>query len=452
MSNQNPADGSELPAHPKQTLEQAKNVVDKVQLEWASWSQTSLASRLEKLQAIAAALQAQKEELARLMAQEMGKPRKQGLGEVEKCAWACEYYVQNAARFLEPMQIETDASKSYVLYQPLGVVLAVMPWNFPFWQLFRFAAPAFAAGNACVLKHASNVQGCAKAIASLVQEATGVESLLANVTLSNEDTTAMIAHPCIAAVTFTGSTRAGKAIAEAAGKALKKTVLELGGSDAYVILDDADIDMAAQACVEGRMINTGQSCIAAKRLIVTRKNLASFTDAVVAKVRKKRVGDPLDDTTDIGPMARIDLRDELHRQVQASIASGARAVLGGSPIDRPGAWYEPTVLTDVAPGMPAYEDELFGPVACILEAADEEHAIEIANDTSFGLGSAVFSKDVERAEGVARQLQAGACFINDFVRSDPRLPFGGIKESGYGRELASFGMHEFVNIKTVSVR
>ncbi len=452
MSNRNPADDSALPEHPKQSLESAQALAARLRERWPKWAQTTVAQRTEKLRALATELRKRKPELAQRMAKEMGKPVREGGGEVEKCAWVCEYYAEHAQEFLSPTSIETDAARSYILYQPLGVVLAIMPWNFPFWQLFRFAAPAFAAGNTCVLKHASNVQGCAKAIEKLVQEATGRSDLLVNVTLDNDNTLALIDHPSIAAVTFTGSTRAGKAIAKSAGAALKKSVLELGGSDPYVVLDDAHLEAAATACVNGRMINTGQSCIAAKRLIVTSKNIESFTKLVIEKMHAKVVGNPLDETTEVGPMARTDLRDELHEQVRKSVEQGATLVLGGEVPDKPGAWYPPTVLTGVGPGMPAYYEELFGPVACIIEAKDEADAIRIANDTSFGLGSAVFSRDLERAEKIAAQMEAGACFVNDFVRSDPRLPFGGVKCSGYGRELASFGMHEFVNIKTVYVK
>jgi succinate-semialdehyde dehydrogenase/glutarate-semialdehyde dehydrogenase len=382
----------------------------------------------------------------------MGKPVREGRVEAEKCAWVCEYYAENAARFLADEPVETDASASFVAFRPLGIVLAVMPWNFPFWQVFRFAAPGLMAGNAGLLKHASNVPGCALAIEEVFREAGFPEGLFRALLVGSERVEALIEHPLVRAVTLTGSATAGRAVAGAAGRNLKKTVLELGGSDPYVILEDADLEAAVETCVKSRLINSGQSCIAAKRFIVVEPVREAFERGFVERMARAIVGDPMDEGTDVGPQARADLRDDLHRQVEATIALGARCLLGGEVPDREGAWYPPTVLTDVKPASPGYEEELFGPVASIIPVADEAEAIQVANDTSFGLGAAVFTRNVERGRRIAaEELEAGACFVNGLVKSDPRLPFGGIKESGYGRELSAFGIREFVNVKSVWV-
>jgi succinate-semialdehyde dehydrogenase/glutarate-semialdehyde dehydrogenase len=387
------------------------------------------------------------------MALEMGKPLVQGKAEVEKCAWVCDYYAEHAAAFLADEAAETDASRSYVSFRPLGVVLAVMPWNFPLWQVFRFAAPALMAGNAGVLKHASNVVGCALAIEAVFREAGFPADLFRTLVIGSKLVRDVIEAPEIRAVTLTGSGPAGRAVAAAAGGALKKTVLELGGSDPYVVLEDADLGETVATCVNSRLINSGQSCIAAKRFIVVEAVLPEFLRRYVDLMAAKRTGDPFEDGVDVGPQARRDLRDDLHAQVTKSVSQGAEVLLGGEVPAEPGAFYPPTVLAGVAPGMPAYDEELFGPVAAVIRASDEADAVRIANDSSFGLGAAVFTRDVERGERIARDaLEAGACFVNAFVKSDPRLPFGGIKESGYGRELSSFGIREFVNIKAVYVR
>ena len=391
-------------------------------------------------------------EYGELMSVEMGKPAKDGRAEAEKCAWVCDYYAENAERFLEPEAVQTDASKSFVVFQPLGVVLAVMPWNFPFWQVFRFAAPNLMAGNVGVLKHASNVPGCALAIENIFQEAGFPENVFRSLLVGSKQVDAIIENPIVRAVTLTGSTPAGRAVARKAGEMLKKTVLELGGSDPYVVLDDADVQAAVNTCVSSRLINSGQSCIAAKRFIVTEKNRGEFERLFVERMRAAVMGDPLQVETEVGPQARHDLRDELHQQVVDSVKKGARLLLGGEIPDGAGAFYPPTVLSDVKKGMPAYDYELFGPVAAIIPVADEAEAIRVANDSVFGLGAAVFTQDVSRGERIAaEEIEAGSCFVNTFVRSDPRLPFGGIKESGYGRELAVYGIKEFVNIKTVYV-
>jgi succinate-semialdehyde dehydrogenase/glutarate-semialdehyde dehydrogenase len=387
------------------------------------------------------------------MAQEMGKPIKDGRAEAEKCAWVCEYYAEQAETFLQPEIIPTDARKSFVTFQPIGVVLAVMPWNFPFWQVFRFAAPALMAGNTGVLKHASNVPGCALAIEEVFQQAGFPEHAFRTLLIGSKHVEAVIENPLVMAVTLTGSTPAGRAVARKAGEMIKKTVLELGGSDAYVVLEDADLEATAKTCVASRLINAGQSCIAAKRFVVVDPIRQRFEAAFVAQMRTAKVGDPMDEHTQVGPLARHDLRDDLHQQVQASLAQGATCLLGGEMPAGTGAYYPPTVLTQVKKGMPAYDDELFGPVAAIIAVPDEKAAIRVANDSVFGLGAAVFTQDIARGERIAaHELAAGCCFVNAFVKSDPRLPFGGIKESGYGRELSSYGIKEFVNIKTVFVQ
>ncbi|MNE22260.1 Succinate-semialdehyde dehydrogenase [NADP(+)] 1 [compost metagenome] len=382
----------------------------------------------------------------------MGKPLEQGIAEVEKCAFCCDYYAKNATSFLQKQLIDTDASKSFVSFQPVGVVLAIMPWNFPFWQVLRFFCPAIMAGNAAVLKHASNVPGCAMAIESVVREAGFPEGLFHTILIGSKEVDAVIEHPLIKAVTLTGSTEAGKQVAAKAGSLIKKTVLELGGSDAYIVLADADIDKAVEICVNSRLINSGQSCIAAKRFIVVKEIAEEFSSKFHALMKNKHYGDPLQKGSSLGPLARHDLRDQLHTQVHQAVAKGAKCTLGGFLPEGTGAFYPPTILTGISKSNPAYLEEFFGPVALLFIAENEEQAIDIANDTSFGLGSAIFTKDQVRGEQIAEtKLQAGSCFVNAQVKSDPRLPFGGIKESGYGRELGLFGIHEFVNIKTVYV-
>jgi succinate-semialdehyde dehydrogenase/glutarate-semialdehyde dehydrogenase len=387
------------------------------------------------------------------MALEMGKPVAAGRAEADKCAWVCEYYADHAEGFLADEPIATDATHSFVRYEPLGVVLAVMPWNFPLWQVFRFAAPALMAGNAGVLKHASNVCGCALAIEDVFRRAGFPEHLFRSLLVGSRQVDALLGHPRIMAATLTGSTPAGKAVARRAGELLKKTVLELGGSDPYLILEDADVEAAAATCVASRLINSGQSCIAAKRFIVVEPVRSRFEELFVQGMRAAKMGDPLAEDVQVGPQARVDLRDELHGQVERSLLAGARCLLGGAIPPGPGAFYPPTVLADVHPGMPAFDEELFGPVGAIVPARDEAEAIRLANQSVFGLGAAVFTRDVARGERIAaRELEAGSCFVNASVKSDPRLPFGGIKQSGYGRELAVFGIREFVNIKTIYVR
>ena len=448
----NPATGATIREYTEMTPADAARAVAHVHDAFTSWRNIEFAQRGSLMKSAARVLRADAENYAVLMASEMGKPVTQGRAEVEKCAWVCEYYSDNAAAFLQQEMVETDATKSFVTFQPLGVVLAVMPWNFPFWQVFRFAAPALMAGNVGVLKHASNVPGCALAIEDIFNKAEFPENVFRTLLIGSRQVNAIIENPRVKAVTLTGSTPAGRAVAHKAGEMLKKTVLELGGSDPYLILPDADLDAAVSTCVTSRLLNSGQSCINAKRFIVVDRLLEEFERLFVERMRNMKMGDPLDESTEVGPQARADLRDELHLQVQQSIAKGARCLLGGEVPDGAGAYYPPTVLTDVTAGMPAYDEELFGPVAAIISVRDEEEAIRVANDSSFGLGAAVFTGDVAKGERIAAErLEAGACFVNSFVKSDPRLPFGGIKESGYGRELSHFGIREFVNIKTVFV-
>ena len=449
----NPTTGERIQQYAEPDPATLRAILNATHAAFEPWRRADFAERATLMGRAGAVLRERAEEYGRLMALEMGKPLSQGRAEAEKCAWVCNYYAEHAAEHLESIPIETDASRSYVAFRPLGVVLAVMPWNFPFWQVFRFAAPALMAGNAGVLKHASNVAGCALAIEDVFRRAGFPDGLFRTLVIGSARVRDVIESPVVKAVTLTGSGPAGRAVASAAGRALKKSVLELGGSDPYLVLEDADLEETVATCVNSRLINSGQSCIAAKRFIVPRRILAPFTERYVGLMQSKTVGDPLEPGVDVGPQARADLRDELHHQVERSAKAGARVLLGGNVPDGPGAFYPPTVLTDVRPGMPAYDEELFGPVAAIIPVADEAEAIRVANDTAFGLGAAVFTRDVARGERIAREeLDAGACFVNAFVKSDPRLPFGGIKESGYGRELAAFGIREFVNVKTVYVR
>jgi succinate-semialdehyde dehydrogenase/glutarate-semialdehyde dehydrogenase len=448
----NPATGKPIKTYDEMTPEAAGAAVAQAHETWRSWRTTDFSARASLMKKAAAILRERRQDLAQLMTAEMGKTLKQGVAEADKCAWVCDYYAENAAAHLAPDVVKTEGARSYVAFEPLGVILAIMPWNFPLWQVYRFAAPALMAGNVGVLKHASNVPGCALAIEEIFADAGFPEGAFRTLLIESHHVRAVIEDPLVRAVTLTGSTPAGKAVAAQAGAVLKKTVLELGGSDPYLVLEDADLDYAAETCVTSRLINAGQSCIAAKRFIVVQPVVEAFTTRFVALMKTKKMGDPLAEDTDIGPQARLDLRDGLHKQVLESVQQGAALLLGGKIPDGEGAYYPPTVLADVRPGMPAYEEELFGPVAAIVTAKDEADAVRIANDSVFGLGAAVFTRDAMRGERLARALEAGATFVNALVASDPRLPFGGIKDSGYGRELGVFGIREFVNIKTVYVK
>ncbi len=436
-------------------LDQAEveKFINQTQEAQKAWEKTSVENRAARMRKAADVLIRHKSTYAGLMAEEMGKPLPDGESEIEKCARVCHYYADYAADFLADEPVQSPAGKSMVTFQPLGIVFAIMPWNFPFWQVFRFAAPSLMAGNGAMLKHAPNVFGCAVAIESVFTEAGFPDGLFKNLIIDTDMAAKVIAHPAVSAVTFTGSTRAGRLVAEKAGQNLKKAVLELGGSDPYLILEDADLEVAIKACVTSRMINNGQSCISAKRFIVADAIKSEFENRLVAEMASIQPGNPLSPGTKVGPMARVDLRTTLNEQVQQSIDLGAKCLTGGQIPAGKGYFYPPTVLTNIKRGMPAYHEELFGPVAAIIAAHSEEEAIAIANDTSFGLGAAIFTKDLEKAEKLAaEEIEAGSCYINTFVQSDPILPFGGIKESGYGRELSHYGIKEFVNIKTVYIK
>ena len=448
----NPATGDVFESYEEAAPGKVSKIIDAAHAAFLDWRRRPIAERAGPMRKAAQLLREEAHDHARLMAREMGKPVRDGIAEAQKCASGCDFYADNAERFLGRETIATEARSSFVAFNPLGVILAVMPWNFPFWQVFRFAAPGLMAGNAAVLKHASNVPGCALAIEDIFRRAGFPANLFRTLMIGSKQVDAVIEHPLVRAVTVTGSGAAGRAVARKAGDMLKKTVLELGGSDPYLVLEDADLELAARICAKGRLVNSGQSCIAAKRFIVVEEVRAKFEPLFVARMKAARMGDPFDDQTEIGPQARQDLRDALHAQVEASIAKGARCLLGGTIPDGRGAYYPATVLTDVRPGMPAYDEELFGPVAAIIPVKSESAAIEVANDSAFGLGGAVITRDVARGERIAAELiESGCVFVNDSVRSDPRLPFGGVKESGYGRELSSYGIREFVNIKTVYV-
>jgi succinate-semialdehyde dehydrogenase/glutarate-semialdehyde dehydrogenase len=448
----NPASGAVVATYEETSPEAVQAIIAGAHQAYLGWRSTSFSERATLMRGAADVLRGNAREYARLMAEEMGKPIRDGIAEVQKCAVGCDYYAENAERFLAPESVVADARKSYVAFSPLGVVLAVMPWNFPFWQVFRFAAPGLMAGNAAVLKHASNVPGCALAIEQVFRTAGFPEQLFRTLLIGGKDVATVIEHPLVRAVTLTGSGPAGRSVASKAGALLKKTVLELGGSDPYLVLEDADLEQAAALCARGRLLNMGQSCIAAKRFIVVEKVRSQFEKLFVERMGAAKFGDPLSEQTELGPLARHDLRDTLHDQVQRSVAVGAHCLLGGKIPGGRGAYYPPTVLTDVEKGMPAYEEELFGPVAAVIPVKDEEAAIAVANDSVFGLGGAVLTRDLERGERIARErIESGSVFVNEVVRSDARLPFGGVKESGYGRELSNYGIKEFVNIKSVYV-
>lgn len=449
----NPANGETIEIYQETPVAEVMKRVESAHQAFTAWKEMAISQRAGLMKGASRILIENKEEYAKIMSMEMGKPVRQGRAEIEKCAWVCEYYANNALQMLQPEKVETDASNSFISFQPLGVILAIMPWNYPFWQVFRFAAPGLMAGNAAVLKHASNVPGCSLAIEDVFKKAGFPEHLFQNLLISAEQIKHVMEHPLIRAVTLTGSNFAGQAVAASAGKLLKKSVLELGGSDPYIILEDADIESAAKTCVESRLLNSGQSCISAKRFVVVEAVRRQFENIFVEHMRVKKMGNPLEENVDIGPQARFDLRDNLHLQVTQSIEKGAKCLLGGEIPKGKGAFYPATVLSDVRKDMPAYDEEVFGPVGAIISVKDEREAIQVANDSSFGLGAAVFTGDIKRGERIATyELEAGCCFVNAFVKSDPRLPFGGIKSSGYGRELSHYGIKEFVNIKTIYIQ
>jgi len=447
----NPATGQVIETFAETSPDALDRILERADAASRAWSRVAVRERAERLRVAARILRERKDAYGRTMALEMGKPLAQGVGEAEKCAWACEYYADQGEGFLAPQPRSTDASKSYVRFDALGSVFAIMPWNFPFWQVFRFAAPALAAGNAGILKHAPNVSRCALEIEQVFREAGFPDGLFRAVLLSNEGAGRVIADPRVHAVTLTGSDRAGSQVAEQAGRHLKKTVLELGGSDPFIVLEDADLDRAVVTAAEARLINSGQSCIAAKRFIVAESVAERFVGQFAEALQGRKVGDPLDPATQVGPQARLDLRANLHSQVQESVKRGARLLLGGKVAPGPGAFYPPTLLVAVEPGMPAFDQETFGPVAAVIVAKDEADAIRLANASRYGLGASVWTADRERGERIARELEVGSVFVNGLVKSDPRLPFGGVKRSGYGRELSEYGLREFVNVKTVWV-
>jgi succinate-semialdehyde dehydrogenase/glutarate-semialdehyde dehydrogenase len=424
-------------------------ILDDAASAYREWSAAGLAARLKCLERAARILRERSSEWAELMAREMGKPVRQGRAEADKCALACDYYVAKAASLLADEEADAGGARAFVRYQPLGVILAVMPWNFPFWQLFRAAAPALAAGNAMLLKHSSNVSGCAIAIESILHEAGVPRRVFRALLIESSRVEALIAHPNIAGVTLTGSEGAGRSVGAAAGKALKPSVLELGGSDPFIVLEDADPKTVARQAAAARTINSGQSCIAAKRFFAVDAIYDAFSAAFHYEMRTLRLGDPLDEATDIGPQARTELRDELHTQVERSVAAGARLTLGGTKPERTGAWYPATILEDVQPGMPAFDEELFGPAAALTRVSDANEAVRLANTSRFGLGASIWTANVHAAQSIIDALECGMVFVNEIVKSDPRLPFGGIKNSGYGRELAAVGIRSFVNAKTV---
>ena len=447
----NPATGQVTYRHELLTAKEVEQRLAAAAEAFPAWAARSLQERGAILRVIAAQLRQRKGDIQHAMTTEMGKLKAEALGEIEKCAEACEFYADHAADYLKPQLIDTEAQRSYVRYEPIGCVFAVMPWNFPIWQVFRFLAPAFMAGNVALLKHASNVPQCADLILAVCRDGGLPEGVFDVLHIDNDQAAEVLRDKRVKAVTLTGSERAGRSIAANAGDQLKKCVMELGGSDAFVVLEDADLEKTVAAAVKSRFDNSGQTCIAAKRFIVVDAIADAFVEKFVAAAGKRVYGDPQDEKTTLAPMARADLRDELHKQVQDSIAKGAKLLLGGEPVAGSHAGYPATILDNVRPGMPAYDEELFGPAAAILRVSDDAEALRVANDTSFGLGGSVWTTDAARGEAIAQQLECGAAFVNAIVKSDVRLPFGGSKRSGFGRELAEHGIHEFMNIKTVYV-
>jgi succinate-semialdehyde dehydrogenase/glutarate-semialdehyde dehydrogenase len=445
----NPATGNEVGQFPLHSAEDIDEILASAAGAQSIWCRRPMEERIELLRSVAEVLRANRDRYARLITSEMGKPLVESIAEIEKCAWNCEFYADQAPAFLADEVVASTASESAIVYDPIGVVLAIMPWNYPFWQFFRFAAPALAAGNGAILKHSNNVSGCALACEQVFREAGAPDGLMRTIIIDSKDVAGIIADDRIAAVTLTGSTEVGAIVASQAGKVLKRQVLELGGSDPFIVLGDADVQEAAKAAVKSRFTNVGQSCVNAKRFIIEQTVAEQFVSAFCAGVADLKVGDPLDAGTNIGPMARADLRDTLHSQVVRSVAAGAKLVIGGAFIERSGFYYSPTVLDQVTPEMPAFNEETFGPVAAIIRAKSANEAISLANKTEFGLGATLWTRNVEKARALARCIEAGAVFINGMVSSDPRLPFGGIKRSGYGRELGYHGIREFTNIKTI---
>jgi acyl-CoA reductase-like NAD-dependent aldehyde dehydrogenase len=445
----NPATEERMRSYQLHSEEQIEKILRGAQKAFLSWRKESFATRAGLMSKAASYLRQNKLKFAALMTAEMGKPILESEAEVEKCAWNCEYYSENAEQFLRDEPRVSNASESYTQHIPLGVILAVMPWNYPFWQVFRFAAPALMAGNTAILKHASNVPQCAFAIEEVFREAGFPSETFQTLLVPGSGVSRLVEHPVIAAATLTGSEQAGSQVASCAGHMIKKTVMELGGSDPFIVLPDADLEAAVQTGVRARYQNAGQSCIAAKRFIIAEPVFQEYQERFVAAVRNLRIGDPMDRSTQIGPMAREEFLKDLERQIRESVRKGARIIVGGGRLERKGYYFAPTVLTEVRSDMPAGSEELFGPVAAMIRVRNTEEAIQVANCTSFGLGSNVWTSDIERAKRLAKQIESGLVFINGMVASDPRLPFGGVKRSGYGRELSELGIREFVNTQTV---
>jgi len=453
MESINPATGEPLDEYETHDTDDIDTALSHASAAFDDWSGRSVVRRGTLLQKTAELLEERVDEYAELMTHEMGKPIEQARAEVRKCAWVCEYYAETAAEHLQDEVIESDSdAHTLVSYEPLGPILAIMPWNFPFWQAFRFIAPNLAAGNVGLLKHASNVPGCALAIEAVLEDAGMPEGVFQTLLISSSEVDAIIEDDRVAGVTLTGSEGAGRAVGQTAGEQLKPSVLELGGSDPFVVLDDAPIEATAERGAFARLQNTGQSCIAAKRFIVHDDVYEEFVEAFVDEIEALTVGDPTEESTDIGPMARPDLREDLDDQIARTLDAGAELLTGGEAVDGEGAYYQPTVLTEVPADSAAATEETFGPVASVTRVSDEGEAIEVANDTQFGLGASVWTSDLDRGERFARQFEAGLCFVNELVKSDPRLPFGGVKNSGYGRELSRHGIREFVNAKTIWVQ
>ena len=427
-------------------------VIKKLKLSLESqkkWKEFPVSKKVLCFKMLTSILKKNKNKYASLMAQEMGKPVNQGLQEIEKCIWLCDFYLKNSVTFLKSKKFEFDKNRGFITFQPLGVILGIMPWNFPFWQVFRFAIPVLLSGNTIILKHSLNVPSCANLIEQIFSKLDSPKGIYQNIRLSNQDTNDLIRNPIVSAVSFTGSTKAGMSVAKTAGSTLKKVLLELGGNDPYLIFSDASIDDAIHSCIEGRLLNSGQSCISAKRIIVSDKIYEEFLYKIIKKLKQKTIGDP---TTgiDIGPLVSVEARDKVENQVQRSVKAGAKLLMGGFISNPKNAFYPITVLSEVTPGMVAFDDEIFGPVFSIIRAKSEEEAIHLANFSSYGLGASIFTKNIKKAEEVAKlKLDVGMCYINEFVKSDPRLPFGGVKNSGFGRELSINGILEFVNVKTI---
>ncbi len=446
----NPATGKTINTYKLMTNDEIENILDDGHRTFLEWRKTTFSDRAKKMKQTAEYLSDNKQNLSALITEEMGKLPTESTAEIEKCALGCNYFAENAEKFLSPRPVKTDSSKSFVTYNPLGVILAIMPWNFPFWQVFRFAAPSLMAGNGAVLKHSPNTMGCALAIEKVFEASGFPKELFRTLIVGGEAIDGFIKHPKIAAVTLTGSVHTGSIVAKEAGAALKKVVLELGGSDPYIILEDADLNNAADLILKGRMQNSGQSCIAPKRILVMKPIMKRFQELMLENIGNYTIGEAKDGLKKIAPMARKDLREALHKQVMESVEKGAILLRGGVLPEGLGFYYPPTLLANVKKGMPAYEDELFGPVVSLIEVNNEEEAIQVANGTRFGLGAGIFTQNIDRGLKIAsHDLEAGSCFVNGFVKSDPRLPFGGIKSSGFGRELSEEGIKEFVNVKTV---